>query len=812
MTKHPATESNEPESEFNLDLLGIVRRRIHLIAFGLLLGTTAATIYYQKQESIYESHLKVLVSQRSTEVARTGVRSADDATTPVQDKILATHIQLFTSPKVLQKAVEDHGLPKNAGEIAAALTITKVGDASILKATYQDTDPKVAAHVLQSVFETYHEYVESQSNTVGKQAIDLIATTQQKNEAELRRADEAYREFVASVPALVGSGGQAEDVHRTRVKTIEAELAKVQQSLADARSRRNVIVAATRGKKPEQVTDAQVMSLLSERDISRLNALVQIKEQRHAKEETNTQEDIDNAMERKSWEVEFQRLMSLSSQLEVMRTTYLSGHPSVRALEAEIQSVRQYVNKYRNDDRHQPEEPSPEDPLNLPPSEILQTYYEILKSDIDQFESREQELLVQSQRENELAKEVELTVLEGESLKANLQRAQARYDEVFKRLQELTLTNEYSGFSTDLLVTPKPEKFPFWPSKPKIAISGMMSGLMVGFLLAMVAEFRDRTFRDPSDLASSLDAPVLAHAPVLVERKLQKVAIADSNISPMVATFHEPCGNEAESYRVLRTSLLLSAKRDQKRVLLVTSPSPGDGKTTTTCNLAVSLAQTGKRVLLIDADMRRPMINRVFGIDNSLGLSDLMRGHRALSMCLHECEQLNLTLCPSGSQTASPSELLESQRFSKFIEHMRSVYDIILIDSPPVLAVADPAILADRVDSCLLVAKVKTNNAPLLERAVETLRQQGASVSGLIVTPDEGRYGYASYNYHSKREYGYLQSYQSYYRTEEPHRESGGRSRRRVNGVAVPPQATQKTIDGGTEHRNGQQAYSVSRQ
>ncbi|MCC9599953.1 polysaccharide biosynthesis tyrosine autokinase [Stieleria sp. JC731] len=771
MTNAPASESNERELDFNLDLAGMLRRRIHLIAFGLLVGSTAATIYYQKQQPLYQSSLTVLVSQKSSEIARKGVRSSDDSTIPVQDKILATHMQLFTSPKILQKAIDDFGLDKNVGQISRGLAINKAGEASILNATYEDSDPEVAAKVLDAVFKAYHSYVETQSKSVGQQAVELIATTQAQNENELRLADEEYRQFVASVPALVGSGGLSDDVHRSRLRSIETELSKVRQALADANSRRQVIVNATKGKDPEEVTDAQVMSLLSQEDISRLNALVQIKERRKVQHIADSQEEIDNAMERQSWQVEFQRLMGLSSQRHVLRTTYGAGHPSVRALEAEIQSIRDYVDQYRTADSEDEEsvaDANSAEAFDLPPAEILKTYFEILKSDINQFTNREQELLAQSERETELAKEVELTVLKGDSLRANLDRAQARYDEVFKRLQELTLSNEYSGFATDLLVTPKAANFPFWPSKSKIAISGVMSGVMLGLVLAMIAEIRDRTFRNPTEVEAAVGAKILAHAPQLSSRKLQKAAIPDSKISPMVATFHQPCGNEAESYRALRTSILLLAKRENKNVFLLSSPSPGDGKTTTICNLAVSIAQTGKRVLLIDADMRRPMIDYVFGIENSLGLSDLMRGHRALSMCLNECEQLNLTLCPSGTKTSNPSELLESQRFAKFIEHMRSVYDVVLIDSPPILAVTDASIIATRVDSCLLVTKVKSNNAPLVHRASSLLGQQGATIDGVVVNPDDGRFGYSAYNYFAKHEYGYLSSYQSHYRVDEP--------------------------------------------
>ena len=293
---------------------------------------------------------------------------------------------------------------------------------------------------------------------------------------------------------------------------------------------------------------------------------------------------------------------------------------------------------------------------------------------------------------------------------------------------------------------------------------------MLGLGIAMLAEMTDRTFRNPEEVEEAVGAPIIAHLPGLNEAKLRKKSIKGSLISPMVTAFHVPRGTDAETFRLVRTSVLLLAKQHSKKVFMLTSPSPSDGKSTVISNLAASMAQTGKQVLLVDADMRRPTIHKNFGTVRSLGLSDFLVGEEGFADCLCDSEQTGLTICPAGSRTSSPSELLESERFAEFMKHARESFDVVFLDVPPVLAVTDPAIIALHVDSCMLVVRIAKNNRMLVERAADILRDQGVSLDGVVINSRDGRrggYGYSSYNYYGKKEYGYVESYRRYYESDE---------------------------------------------
>ncbi|MCS7465765.1 polysaccharide biosynthesis tyrosine autokinase [Stieleria sp. ICT_E10.1] len=784
-----ALESDDGQ-ELNIDLLGIVRRRFHLIMLGILVGATCATIYFVKQKPVYESNLAVLVGQLSSEMTSTGVRDSSDGSASLQDEVLSTQLEVFRSPKILRQTIQRHHLNRSLEQLQDGLAMGKGGHgagepASLLKATYRDSDAEAAAEILRAIFDTYQVYINNQSQSVGTEAASLIAKALLQNEQTLRDADKQYSDFVASVPALTNLSGDGvgglEDIHRTRLDAIERELATVRTAIATANSRRLGIIDAVKGRKPDELTDAELMTLLTKEDISRLQSLISIEEQRKsADNELEMARLIANA----SSQTKTQRLMDLTSRRRVMRSTYGERHPSVAALDAEIISVQKFEGQNETGS-------SKTDivEFDVPPAEILRTHYAVLKSDINAFSKREQELLALSEQESKLAKQVEVSFLKGATLKANLDRAQRRYDEVFKRLQELNLTNDYAGFSTDLLVEPEPASRPVWPAKSKIALIGLFGGVMLGFGFALIAERTDQTFRDPGEVEGVIGSPILAHLPMFRLSELSKTAIAGSAIAPQVTAFHTPRAIDSETLRVVRTAISCLAKTHKKQVFLVTSPSPLDGKSTVISNIAVSMAQAGKRVLVVDGDMRRPMMAETFGIERAPGLSDYLAGVVRFSECLHNCEQLNLTLCPAGSWTSVPSELLESEQFAKFIKQARDSFDLVLIDSPPLLAVTDPAIISLHVDSCLLAVRIVKNNRTLVERAAEILHDQHVSIDGVIVNGRHSRrcgYGYTSYNYYRKDQFGCVDDYRRYYKSsEDDSLPTNGRLRRRANGESA---------------------------
>ena len=213
---------------------------------------------------------------------------------------------------------------------------------------------------------------------------------------------------------------------------------------------------------------------------------------------------------------------------------------------------------------------------------------------------------------------------------------------------------------------------------------------------------------------------------------------------------------EAESFRGLRTALYFSTQGEGHKVVQVTSPDPGDGKTTLVANLGVSIAQSGKRILLIDADCRRPRQHRIFNVDASVGLVSVLKGEAELSDAVQETEVVGLSVLPSGPHQHNPAELLTSPEFQDLVELLREQYDFVLLDTPPILVVTDPSVVAPRVDGVLITIRVRKNGRPSAMRAADALNTLGAKILGVVVNGVGGRPGYGQYGHdHYGSSYGY---------------------------------------------------------
>ncbi len=296
------------------------------------------------------------------------------------------------------------------------------------------------------------------------------------------------------------------------------------------------------------------------------------------------------------------------------------------------------------------------------------------------------------------------------------------------------------------LVTPA--QAPESPSSPKPvqdALLGLLSGLALGLGAAFLRQsFDDRlTSKDATEHAAGI--PVLAMTPLVTPWRRQK---------PMVVSLIEPTSPAAESYRSLRTSLQFARQEQQLRSLVLTSPGVGEGKTATLANLGVVFAQAGERVLLVSCDLRRPRIGSFFGLEEHEGLTSVLLGQRTLEQTLLPVPDIDrLSLLPAGPVPPNPAELLNSARALDIFMRLRDQYDLVLIDSPPVLPVTDAAILSQYADATLMLAAAGQTRRADLHRAVEKLDQVGAKILGTVlnkVSKQTGTY------------YGYTYSYKAY--------------------------------------------------
>lgn len=221
-------------------------------------------------------------------------------------------------------------------------------------------------------------------------------------------------------------------------------------------------------------------------------------------------------------------------------------------------------------------------------------------------------------------------------------------------------------------------------------------------------------------------------------------AVEEGDLSENLVTIRDPSNLASEDYRTLRTSLFYALVDTPPKVIVITSPGPSEGKSTTCANLAVVLAQADKNVLAIDCDLRKPAMHRIFKVRNFVGITDTLAGEHNLSEVWQEPVP-GLKVVTAGSQPPNPTELVGSRRFAQLIERVREEFDYVLIDTPPTDLVSDSAILATQGDGVLLVLDAQKTRKGTFRQTVRKLEIVGARVFGTVMNNAEGRKG--SYYY-----------------------------------------------------------------
>src|ERR1700761_7250378 len=292
-----------------------------------------------------------------------------------------------------------------------------------------------------------------------------------------------------------------------------------------------------------------------------------------------------------------------------------------------------------------------------------------------------------------------------------------------------------------------PAQAPTAPSSPKPTQDGLV-GLAIGLLIGLGVAF----LRDSLDdtLTSSEAAERVGEAPVLATVPL--VPAWRKGETPQVMAISEPTSQAAEAYRSLRTSLQFARQGQEIRTLLVTSPREGEGKTATVANLGAAFAQAGERVALISCDLRRPRLGQFFRPDGPSDLTAVLHGEQSLDDALRpvaECE--GLWTLGARSTSPNPTELLSGKKVSDLMGALRDRFDLVIIDSPPVLPVADAMILTAYADAVLVLAAASQTRRGELRRATEKLAQANANVTGLVLNKVSTQNGYDGYGH----QYGY---------------------------------------------------------
>jgi polysaccharide biosynthesis transport protein len=378
---------------------------------------------------------------------------------------------------------------------------------------------------------------------------------------------------------------------------------------------------------------------------------------------------------------------------------------------------------------------------------------------------RESMLRSALEQQKQQANKLNESAIEYSLLKRDVDANRTLSEGLLERLKEAGVT---AGLRSNNFRIVDVARVPTAPSGPNVLRNlafALALGLSTGIGLAFLLESMDNTVRTPEQAQTISALPSLGMIPLGTRSTKQvgsreKLALAAPKEAVELVTKSRPRSQMAESYRALRTSLLLTFAGGPPKVILITSALPEEGKTTTSVNSAIVLAQKGTRVLLIDADLRRPSIHKTLGMGPKLGLSNVLTGTATLQQATIPSTILpELFILPAGTPPPNPAELLASTKMKNILEELRKIYDHIVIDSPPTLSVTDAVVLSTGADAVVLVIRSGHTTKPALRRARDILLQVNARVCGVLVnavdlsSPDY----YYHYEYQGKYGHGYYQ-------------------------------------------------------
>ena len=437
----------------------------------------------------------------------------------------------------------------------------------------------------------------------------------------------------------------------------------------------------------------------------------------------------------------------LDGQVPMTQIAAVLNDPGVQAALQKLQDQQREVAGLQQ--RYRSQHPDLQQALEL--EQKLQKQFEdscssaiyALKSRFEMLVERERNLQAALEEQEKASFELDRKLVRYNELKRNIEADQEIHQAVIARMKEASISESLPTDIIRLVEEARPAKLPFRPRPGQAMVRGAILGLILGIAAIFLFYYADHRFRRNEEVERLLGLPVLSTVPLIFDKTVRERGL----IAHLKQT-----GEVAEAFRTLRASLLLREDVRNAPVLMVTSAGPGEGKSLISTNLAISLAQDGRRTLLVGADLRRPVLSKIFGQDrDSAGLAEVLKGEISWKNALLAQDVPNLDVMLSGRIPSHPSELLGCKPLAEFLREARKIYQHVLVDAPPVLGVSDSLVLLPNVDGVLFVVRYGATHSMGASHAILKLQESGTPCIGCIMN---GVNLNSMANYYYYRRYG----------------------------------------------------------
>ncbi len=681
-------------------MLAVLKRGWKLVLLSILICMTCMTLYLFQAKRVYQATCRLLVLQQGGRPLNV---ASNDPSRSVEayDDYIPTHSLLISSPLVVQPAIDAVGLENLPTLIQAEKDGTRAIDEAILnlRVTRPDRQAKIlkvdhwagsraeAVTLLKAITESYRNTLEDMYLKKSNETIALISKAKDDLSQELKDMEARYLEYRRKAPYVVGDESgrslMAQRLERSSLalKDIEDNGRRLKFQLQLGKK------LAHEGMEMWAVAHA----------INQLGG-----------DSTSLNSAINSGM---AFSGMSDYVRQLTAEQQQLAERFGPDNTKAQAIQDQIARIQERTRDARG---------------RLGQAEVRDLLTSISES-LTAVEALHQNAVEDFAKERSDAKQIEIDMLTGSNLNVQVERHRALFNTVLDQLKQAQFVSDVTSITSMAVEPPYALRKPTSPKIVSLLAAAFLLGMILGIGAVFIVDRMDQRIHSVKDLRSILGMPVLGQI-----SRIRPEQIGDLEEVGLLCD-SQPRSLMAEAYRSIRTNIDFLRRNRRIQVILITSPHSGDGKSISASNFAISLAQTGRKVLLIDGDLRKPSQHQIHHLPNTLGMTDVLTERLGIADVIKKTTVATLDLITAGHPEPNPAELLTSTRLNEIIEKLRNSYDFVVVDSPPILAVTDPAILSTVTDGVILIVRANTLRHHDAEETLERINSLGASVLGMIV-------------------------------------------------------------------------------